>query len=68
LAAQNDDYFQLRDRWYRGPKESLGWLEAEEPDAYAMFAEALTPAVDLAAILRLVDGGTALAETSSKGI
>lgn len=35
---------------------------------YAMFAEALTPAADLAAVRRLVDGVTALAETSSKGI
>jgi predicted nucleotidyltransferase len=59
-----EDYFRLRDRWYLGPKESLLWLKAEEPDVYAMFAEALTPAADLAAIRRLVDGVTALTETS----
>ena len=63
-----EDYFRLRDRWYSGPKESLLWLKAEEPDMYAMFAEALTPAADLTAIRRLVDAVTVLAETSSKGI
>jgi hypothetical protein len=62
-----EDYFRLRDRWYRGPRESLLWLKAEEPAVYALFAEALAPGADLAAIRRLVDGVTALAETSSEG-
>jgi hypothetical protein len=53
---------------YRGPKESLLWLQAEEPDMYAMFAEALKPAADLSAIRQVVDAVTALADASSKGI
>jgi hypothetical protein len=59
-----EDYFRLRDRL--GPKESLLWLEAEEPDVYAMFAEALALGADLAAIRRLVRDVTALAETSQE--
>jgi PAS domain-containing protein len=49
-----EDYFALRQRWYRGPKESFVWLKAHAPADYAAFAAALSPGAELAAIRALV--------------
>lgn len=52
-------WFRLRRRWYRGPKESLGWLAANEPATHATFARALDPAAtndDIAALVACVLG------------
>lgn len=52
-------WFRLRRRWYRGPKESLAWLAANEPAVHAIFARALEPTAnddDLAALVSCVLG------------
>lgn len=52
-------WFRLRGKWYRGPKESLAWMSAHEPAAYAVFARALEPSSnddDLAALVACVLG------------
>jgi hypothetical protein len=49
-----EDYFVLRGRRYRGPKESLMWLAAHAPADHAAFAAALAPGADLALIEALV--------------
>jgi predicted nucleotidyltransferase len=46
-------YFDLRGRWFLGEEESLGWLSANDPRAYAAFAEALAPGAPFQAIERL---------------
>jgi hypothetical protein len=49
-----EDYFALRARWYLGPKRALAWLQAHEPDVFALFERALAPEADLTAIALLV--------------
>jgi uncharacterized protein len=52
-------WFRLRRRWYRGPKESLAWLAANEPAVHETFARALDPAAthdDLQALVACVLG------------
>jgi hypothetical protein len=60
LMQSLEDYFSLRGLWYRGPKESLAWLQAHAPDDHAAFAAALVPGADLAAIRALVERVTAV--------
>lgn len=36
-------YFQLRNRWYLGPKAALRWLSENDPEIFALFEEALRP-------------------------
>lgn len=38
-----EDYFKLRNRWYRGPKESFPWLSQNDPETHAAFSRALQP-------------------------
>jgi hypothetical protein len=59
LTALLEDWFLLRRRWYRGPKEALRWLEAHAPEAHAAFAAALDPGADVEAIARLAAQVTA---------
>jgi predicted nucleotidyltransferase len=50
-------YFRLRHRWYRGPKQSLAYLEKEDPHAYHAFERALAPDAtldDLSDLVRIV--------------
>ena len=43
LTALLEDYFQLRDRWYLGPKKSFQWLKEHDPATYTAFDLALQP-------------------------
>ena len=43
LTALLEDYFQLRDRWYLGPKKSFLWLKEHDPATYTAFDLALQP-------------------------
>jgi hypothetical protein len=38
-----EDYFALRNEWYRGPKLALATLQIEEPETFALFQRALAP-------------------------
>jgi uncharacterized protein len=38
-----EDYFKLRNRWYRGPKESFPWLAKNDPETHGAFTRALEP-------------------------
>ena len=45
-------YFQLRDRWFRGPKESFLWLRNNDPETWQAFQRALdTGTLDSLALL-----------------
>ncbi|MNX77453.1 hypothetical protein D3C86_1089960 [compost metagenome] len=43
LVQLLEDYFYLRRQWYRGPKESFAWLQANDPGTYRHFEAALEP-------------------------
>lgn len=43
LVQLLEDYFYLRRHWYRGPKESFAWLQANDPDTFHLFEAALAP-------------------------
>ncbi|HVY47103.1 MAG TPA: nucleotidyltransferase domain-containing protein [Minicystis sp.] len=60
-----DDYFRLRGRFYRGPKESLAWLAVNDPPVRAAFERALAPGAPLAAIAALA--ALVLEETAKLG-
>jgi len=47
-------YFVLRGRFFLGSKESLEYLEQNEPETFHLFAKALVPGADVAAIEALV--------------
>lgn len=40
-------YFRLRNRWYRGPKQSLAYLKEHDPFTYSAFDRALAPDASL---------------------
>jgi hypothetical protein len=48
-----EDYFALRGRWYRGPKEGFAWLKAHDPETLAAFEAALAPDAPIAALRAL---------------
>ena len=54
LTALLEDYFQLRDQWYLGPKRSLIWLREHDSAAYAAFDAALRPGASLDQIAALI--------------
>jgi len=54
LTALLEDYFVFHNRWYEGPKLSLQWLRANEPEIYRRFEAALKPGSDLSALKELV--------------
>jgi hypothetical protein len=55
LQALLQDYFQIRGRWYEGPKKALRWLAQVEPSVYSAFCAAFEPAASEAAIGELVN-------------
>lgn len=60
LVDALEAWFRLRRRFYRGPKQSLSYLQAHDPDAYAIFDRALSPDAtqeDLAALVDCVISG-----------
>ena len=54
LTALLEDYFAFRGLWYEGPKTSLQWLQHNEPDIHARFAQALRPNASIVALEALV--------------
>jgi len=51
-------YFQLRDQWYLGPKESLQWLKINQPNIYSLFDTALQPSAPIVSIKKLIENVT----------
>ncbi len=49
-----EDYYALRGRWYRGPKESFAAMRVDDPAVFALFEAALPPASSVDAIAALV--------------
>lgn len=47
-------YFNIRDRWYLGPKKSLQWLLDNDKEAYYIFNDALKINADMTEIERLI--------------
>jgi hypothetical protein len=43
LTALLEDYFCIRGMWYQGPKKSIEWLLASDPETHNAFATALQP-------------------------
>ena len=54
VTALLEDHFAVCGEWYRGPKESLKWLQENRPALYQHFEAALVPGASLAAIEALV--------------
>lgn len=54
LTAVIEDYFNILGMWYRGPKESLNWLKANEPDLFRLYENALKPNATLEEIFLLI--------------
>ena len=50
LTALLEDYFAIRGEWYRGPKESLKWLQINQPKLFEAYDQALKPASPLSTL------------------
>ncbi|HEX4044837.1 MAG TPA: nucleotidyltransferase domain-containing protein [Gammaproteobacteria bacterium] len=48
-------YFELRDKWYLGPKEALKWLEKNDSATYSAFDLALRSGADISSLEKLVN-------------
>lgn len=51
-------YFQLRDAWYLGPKESFQWLNKHDKKTYQLFDEALKMNAKLSSLEKLIQAVT----------
>jgi hypothetical protein len=47
-------YFKIINQWYLGPKNSLQWLEINDPKAYELFSRALARNADYKSVDRLI--------------
>ena len=56
LTALLEDYFQLRGRWYEGPKLAFKWLRENDPKVHRLFGRALKQPTNRAALKALVEG------------
>jgi predicted nucleotidyltransferase len=59
FAQAIEDYFALRNAWFRGPKPAFAWLRDQDPDAHACFERAARPDAtdaDFDALVRAVYG------------
>lgn len=54
LTALLQDFYVLRGRWYRGPKESFRDLRQNDEELYAQFTEAMTPGATFPVVEALV--------------
>lgn len=54
LVRALEDYFSLRNRWYRGEKEAFAWLRQHEAATYALFERALQPGASDDALAGLI--------------
>jgi hypothetical protein len=50
-----EDYFALRTRWFRGPKDAFAWLQIHDDAGYGAFEAAMQPAAGPDALAALVD-------------
>lgn len=48
-----ENYFVLRGRWYRGPKESFAWLRQHDPALLAAYESALAPGAGISELREL---------------
>lgn len=55
LIQSLEDYFALRDSWFRGPKEALAWLAQQDADTYQRFERAAQATASDAAFADLVE-------------
>jgi hypothetical protein len=54
LTSLLEDYFQLRDQWYLGPKKSFLWLKEHDLATYTAFDLALQPTATFEQIAMLI--------------
>jgi len=54
LSQSLEDYFALRQRWYRGSKESLAWLQVHDPESFGLFDRAVRLGASLDEVSALV--------------
>ncbi len=54
LTSLLEDYFQLRDQWYLGPKKSFLWLKEHDLATYTAFDLALQPTATFEQIAVLI--------------
>jgi hypothetical protein len=54
LVQALEDYFLLRNAWFRGPKEAFAWLRTHDPPVYELFERAALPGAGDAAFSDLV--------------
>ncbi len=47
-------YFELRDQWYLGSKQSFAWLKQNDVSTYRLFQDAFTDPTDLRILNKLV--------------
>jgi len=55
LVQALEDYFALRTRWFRGPKDAFAWLQIHDDAAHVAFDGALRSPSDPLALAALVD-------------
>lgn len=55
LLQALEDYFTLRDIWFRGPKEAFAWLRQHDASAHHHFESASQPGASDAAFAALVE-------------
>ena len=65
LVRALEDYFGLRNIWYRGEKEAFAWLRQYDAQAYGLFERAAAPGAGTGAIGELIETvyGISRAET-----
>ena len=54
LVRALEDYFGLRNIWYRGEKEAFAWLRQHDAQAYALFERAGAAGAPVQAVVELV--------------
>lgn len=54
LTTILEDYFDLRQLWYQGPKKSFVWMKEKAPSDFHLFERALSPAAVHSDIERVV--------------
>jgi len=54
LTTLLEDYFNIRQLWFQGPKKSFMWLRDNSPTDFQYFERALTPSASPADIKKLI--------------
>lgn len=50
-----EEYFQLRDIWYLGPKEAFKWLKLNDKESYALFENVLRQGINIQLLKKLTE-------------